>query len=604
MPKKNSHITVTDQFCGAGGSSQGVRILSRRYKGGLEVKLALNHWKLAIETHQTNFPDTDHDCTDVSACDPRRYPSTDILITSPECTTHSPAGGNNHKTLKKQMDLFNTQKIDPATERSRATMWDVCRFAEYHEYNAIIVENVVEAKTRWALFDVWLMAMHKLGYDHRCVYLNSMHCHPTPQSRDRMYVVFWKKGNKAPMLDYMPLAYCPRCETNVNAVQTWKQPDKKYGKYKQQYVYCCSSCTTVVDPYYYASFNCIDWSDRGTRIGDRKKSLSPNTIKRIEFGRDKYWNQPLVVTTKYHSEPHQYGARNIGDELRTQTSEQAHAIFNPLLVNTLNGGNAKHRSRSVLESSIAQTTYNGTILVNQPFVIKTENGSNLDSANGIAETNRTQTCRQTSAVVVPPFLINDQHSTGIDFRVKSSTDRLATIPTTPQVKLVTPPYIVNHNHSSKADPINNALGTQPCSERYSLLLPPFLTESCSNGKAREITDVLNTATAGGVKTGLVTSESWNSFLAYNYNGFQTSHISEAADTIPCKDRISVINYQTPAIEDCFYRMLKPPEIKVGMAFDPTYIILGSSKDQVRQCGNAVTPPAMEWLVQQVVESLK
>src|SRR5690606_35074931 len=135
---KSSHITVTDQFCGAGGSSQGVRNWATKYHGGIEVKLALNHWKLAIETHNTNFPDTLHDCTDISACDPRRYPSTDILITSPECTNHSLAKGQ--KSVKKQLDLFNNGKSDPAAERSRATMWDVCRFAEYHGYNAIIVE--------------------------------------------------------------------------------------------------------------------------------------------------------------------------------------------------------------------------------------------------------------------------------------------------------------------------------------------------------------------------------------------------------------------------------------------------------------------------------
>lgn len=76
MPQKNSYLTVTDQFCGAGGSSQGVRRLSERTNGGIEVKLALNHWALAIETHNTNFPDTIHDCTDISAADPRRYPST------------------------------------------------------------------------------------------------------------------------------------------------------------------------------------------------------------------------------------------------------------------------------------------------------------------------------------------------------------------------------------------------------------------------------------------------------------------------------------------------------------------------------------------------
>ena len=122
MPKKKSHITVTDQFCGAGGSSQGVRRLSQKNGGGIEVAMALNHWQLAINTHETNFPDTLHDCTDISASDPRRYHSTDILITSPECTNHSLAKGQ--KIVKKQMDLFATGKMDAAAERSRATMWD------------------------------------------------------------------------------------------------------------------------------------------------------------------------------------------------------------------------------------------------------------------------------------------------------------------------------------------------------------------------------------------------------------------------------------------------------------------------------------------------
>src|SRR3990167_9655536 len=98
MPRKNSYLTLTDQFCGAGGSSQGARNLIRKMNGGLKIKLAMNHWKLAIETHNTNFPDTIHDCTDISAADPRRYFSTDILITSPECTNHSLAKGK--KQLK------------------------------------------------------------------------------------------------------------------------------------------------------------------------------------------------------------------------------------------------------------------------------------------------------------------------------------------------------------------------------------------------------------------------------------------------------------------------------------------------------------------------
>lgn len=169
MSRKNSYLTVTDQFCGAGGSSQGVRKLSRKIGGGFEVKLAMNHWRLAIETHNTNFPETEHDCADIQAVDPRRYQSTDILITSPECTNHSLAKGVKRK-YQQTNTLFGDLTIDPAAERSRATMWDVPRFAEIHNYNLIIVENVVEARL-WIMWDAWLHAMHNLGYNHKCVYL-------------------------------------------------------------------------------------------------------------------------------------------------------------------------------------------------------------------------------------------------------------------------------------------------------------------------------------------------------------------------------------------------------------------------------------------------
>lgn len=491
MGRKKSYPTVTDQFCGAGGSGQGAR------NAGAEVKLALNHWKLATETYSTNNPDTDVECTDISASDPRRYRSTDGLITSPECTTHTPAGGNNHKTLKKQMDMFNSGAIDPATERSRATMWDVCRFAEYHNYNFIVVENVVEAKTRWVLFDDWLRAMHTLGYKHRCVYHNSMHHHPTPQSRDRMYVVFWKKGNREPLLDFNPIAFCVKCTKDIPSVQTWKKADVHYGKYKQQYVYCCPTCTSTVEPYYYASFNCIDWTDRGTRIGDRKKPLKPKTMDRIEFGRNKYANAPFQVQIAYST------TRGI--------------------------------TRSISDPCYTQSTVAG------------------------------------SAIIQQPFIVNNQHSTGIGFRVKGSSGVVPTIQTTHQLNLV---------------------------------IAPFLTEMHSKGKTRPITEPLNSATAGGIKNGIVTTESWNSFIAQYYGGSHcVSHITDELGTVTTNDRSGLITYNKPDIEDFYYRMLKPPEIKMAMAFNHDYIILGTGKDQVKQCGNAVTPPVMEWLVKRCIESL-
>jgi len=544
---KNSFITITDQFCGAGGSSQGARRVVEPLGG--EIKLALNHWKLAIETHNTNFPNTLHDCTDISACDPRRYPSTDILITSPECTNHSLAKGQ--KQVKKQLELFENGTVDPAAERSRATMWDVVRFAEYHKYNAIITENVVDAR-KWVLFDSWLMAMHNLGYQHKCVYINSMHCHPTPQSRDRMYVVFWKKGNKAPDLEYRPRAYCSRCGHDVSAIQSWKRPDLRFGKYRQQYLYCCPNDGQVVEPYYYASFNCIDWSDIGTRIGDRSKPLSDNTIRRIEYGLKKYGRQPFGV--------------KVDKSLKEYSLHEAH--------HTITAGGLHH----------------GVVM---PFIIKGEHTMQEGYVRSTAETIQTQTVRQSMALVTPYIIEMNRTGQAKPMSFPTSTFTAGGINHAMLVSNYSPGY---------CKPLGQPTGTVTTNDHHGLLSMPFVPVARGQSMSHSSLDPLSTQSQM-INHGIVTTEAWHSFIQCYYGKTTLSHISEALNTATTKDRHSLISYKEPVIEDCYYRMLKPHEIKLAMAFEHDYKVLGSSKDQVRQLGNAVTPPAMEWLVQQVVNSL-
>ncbi|MGH3755781.1 MAG: DNA cytosine methyltransferase [Pseudonocardiaceae bacterium] len=125
-------ITVTDLFCGAGGSGLGATSVP-----DVELVIAANHWQLAIDTHAANFPATDHDCADISQVDPRRYRGTDILWASPECTWQSGARGR-RRDDHPQPALFGGSLPAAAGVRSRATMFDVHRFAEYHRYAAIV----------------------------------------------------------------------------------------------------------------------------------------------------------------------------------------------------------------------------------------------------------------------------------------------------------------------------------------------------------------------------------------------------------------------------------------------------------------------------------
>jgi site-specific DNA-cytosine methylase len=154
MSKKPS-ITVTDMFCGAGGSTTGA------VYAGAQVQLAINHWNIAIETHNSNYPNTTHVLTDISRADPRRFPSTTMLIASPECTNHSLAKGRRRRGFAQlPLDNFGEKGYDPSEERSRCTMWDPLRWTECHGYEVVILENVVDARL-WVMWDAWLHDVYR-----------------------------------------------------------------------------------------------------------------------------------------------------------------------------------------------------------------------------------------------------------------------------------------------------------------------------------------------------------------------------------------------------------------------------------------------------------
>ncbi|QUY45790.1 DNA cytosine methyltransferase (plasmid) [Acaryochloris sp. 'Moss Beach'] len=384
--KKKSYITVTDQFAGCGGSSSGAA------QAGCEIVMAINHWERAVETHNTNFPNTAHDCLDISACDPCRYPSTDILLSSPECTNHTIAKGKRRKNLG-QMDLFNPQTIDPADERSRAILWDVVRFSEAHRYNFIIVENVVEVR-HWILFDSWLNAMHTLGYDHKAVFFNSMFAE-APQSRDRVYIVFWRKNNPKPNLSFTPLAHCSECG-EVEAIQSWKNPFKKWGRYgkRNQYVYRCPSCAQIVEPYYTPAYTAIDWSYPSIKVGERKRPLRPATLDRIRKGLEKF-NNPVLVETAYGKDTSNR-VRSVEGILPTQTARQTMALAMPFIVRNYTGAQAA----SISEPLPTVTTVDHNSLV-QPFMVTLRNHN---QAHSLEEPLGTVTAGGGHHGLVQPFL--------------------------------------------------------------------------------------------------------------------------------------------------------------------------------------------------------
>lgn len=279
-------ITMSDFFCGAGGSSTGAIQIP-----GIQIDFAANHWDLAVKTHEANHPDAEHIQADISQYEPRLMPRTDIAWFSPSCTSHTVAQGIARKDRAEAWTLGIKPLPDDAAERSRATMWDVVRMSEFHHYYAVIVENVVEVM-KWHPFQAWLLAMESIGYKWRILMLNSAHAGlhgpAAAQSRDRFYAVFWK-GIEDPDLDSVV--------SPQGLAQVFKKPGALAGKYGTQYNYM-NAAGQIVEPETVPASSIIDWFDRGTRIGDRPRPLAPKTMAKIERGIAKHWNgkdHPFIV---------------------------------------------------------------------------------------------------------------------------------------------------------------------------------------------------------------------------------------------------------------------------------------------------------------------
>jgi DNA (cytosine-5)-methyltransferase 1 len=406
-------ITYTDIFCGAGGSSIGLT------EAGLELKLAANHWARAIETHSANFRDAEHLCADVSNYDMRRLPHTDILWASPICTEISPAGGRGRRP-KGQLDMFEEagHVPKPGMERTRATFHDVIRATEVHRYKAVIVENVTEAAD-WELFDWWLSGMLLLGYEVQFVSVSSAHVggdgNPhAPQWRDRLYMVFTRKGIPLPDVSPRPLAWCQSCEQVVEAFQAWKKPGaRKIGKYGRQYVYACPSTAcghAAAEPLVLPAAAAIDWDDLGTKIGDRKRHLAPNTIRRIKAGLEMF-AQPVTVAVggnTWERPGSGYVRAWPADEapLNARTGTAGDALAVPPFLTLLRSGRPRNIGPQDEPLAAVMTEGSNHGLVTPPFITMLRGPHNAPTSAG--EPLATMTTGRNHGLTVPPsFLLKN-----------------------------------------------------------------------------------------------------------------------------------------------------------------------------------------------------
>lgn len=549
-------LTYTDIFCGAGGSSIGLT------EAGLKLKLAANHWDRAIETHSANFRDAEHLCADVSNYDMRRLPHTRILWASPICTENSPAGGRKRRP-KGQLDMFEEGGHVPGEgmERTRATFHDVIRATEVHRYDAVIVENVTEAAD-WELWDWWLGGMVLLGYNYQLVSVSSAHVgdedNPyAPQWRDRLYIVFTRKGIPLPDVSPRPLAWCPVCEKAVVAFQSWKRPGRpKIGKYGRQYVYLCpnTSCAhAVAEPFVLPAASAIDWTDLGTRIGDRKKPLAANTMRRIRAGLEMF-AQPVTVAvggnTWERPGSGYVRAWPVDDApMGARTGTPGDALATPPFLTLLRSN--RIRNLDPAAEPLASIMTGGS---NHGLVLPLGGYNRTSEPTTTGEPFRTRVVRDTDALVTRPFITTlrgGMEASGVDAPAPAVMGR-------GHDALTVPPFVVK-NYGGYCTPEQNISRTSD----------PLSAVTVRDGHA----------------------------LVVPYRGRRSraTTTGEPLHTLATHDSAALVQPDDTEVLECRLRMLKPREHLRAQRTPDSYIVLGNQGEQTMQAGNMVSANVAHWL---------
>lgn len=165
-------MKFVDLFCGGGFGARGA------VRAGATPILAVDAWDIAAQTFKDNFQGAEVICSPIEDLSPTKLAKRfkpDVLLTSPECTSHSIARGSR-----------------PACEKSRETAIGIVPWLESMEPRWLIVENVSRMK-KWDRHSELVRTIESFGYRVNDLYLNAAEF-GAPQSRKRMFLVCSREG--------------------------------------------------------------------------------------------------------------------------------------------------------------------------------------------------------------------------------------------------------------------------------------------------------------------------------------------------------------------------------------------------------------------------
>ena len=581
---KPREINTVDLFCGAGGATTGLELaierLGLRHKG-----LAINHWRVAVDTMQANHPDVDTKQMSIEEAVPADLVPggrVDFLWASPSCTHFSRALGGKPRSnqLRAQPELILTW-LDQLFVR-RLCVENVPEFVEWGPLSA--AGRPIEAR-KGDCFKAWIAAIEARNY---LVEWRILNCadYGDATTRKRFFLQAVRRGCGKIVWPEPEYAEDPQ-------PSLFGPPLKKWRGIRE----------------------CLDLTDTGTSIFNRPHPLAKNTLRRVFVGLRKYCGLDFQMDFLGADGPDEPRLRSTEDPLATQPAggnrtalvrsflvrfnnhADAESVEKPISVVTAHSGHHALCSALVLdhfkngeakpagEPLGAQTTHDRYSVVRAFAVDLSHPGEKADEGRVTdgAKPLKTATSRNNTAAA---FVITEQAH-----NAPRSADKPIRTQTAVRKDYVVRPFVVGQNGSSAPHSVDDPCPTVTTTSRGIRVFTPLVLGQQGGAECRPVDKPSPTISTGG-HVRLVKPVPVAVVDMSRPGGPDSGHlgsVDEPIRTITTFDNLQGCFLMTEdgTVIDVRMRMLKPSELAAAHSFPKGYKLTGNRSEQVKQIGNSV-----------------
>ena len=581
-------LNTVDLFCGAGGATTGLELALKRI-GATHKGIAINHWRVAVDTMRRNHPLVDTKQMSIEEAVPEELVPggvVDLLWASPSCTHHSRAKGGKPRSnqLRAQPQLILQWLNDLYVRRVI-----VENVPEFVDWGPLGLDKKPIKRKIGACFQKWVESIEALNYTVEWRIVNCAD-YGDATSRRRFFLKAVRKG-------------CGKIR--------WPEPTHTENPQPDLFGHELKKWRGVRE--------CLDLSDLGTSIFNRERPLSKNTLRRVAVGMKKYNGMDFLMDmlgsdtgddSRVHPltdpMPTQHsggnrcavvrpflvrlnrncGAESVDRPLSTTTTKDHHALCQPFIVK-LNNHAAAEDVEKPLTSVLAGGQHHA---ICQPVIIdhfKNGEAQSVDDPIGAQTTHDRYS-------VVQPFIMDyfglkhdhEHHVKGID-------RPMPTLTTETHHYLCTP-LVLGQQSRATARPIDKPCPTIATAGAISVATPIILDMSRPGGNdsghirsADEPMRTLTTFDNVQIATPVIVDMS---HPGDPNDERRVSSGDEPMSTITTRNNKAVVTLPMlpdGRVIDIRLRMLKPSELAAAHSFPKDYVLTGNRGEQVKQIGNSV-----------------